>query len=296
MTFDGGPKIGVALGGGSARGLAHIPFIEAMDELGLKPALIAGTSIGALIGAGWANDMSGAALRAHASEVLGTIHSITGRIWTTHTRDMRRLFMQGLPMQFVPEDVVEAFLPDKFVKTFRELRTPLFVTATDFWAWNQVVFESGPLNPAIAASIAVPSFFRPLRFKGRLLVDGGVVNPLPLDIASAGADLVVGIDVNGEPLPHPPRHTPSPLDIAAGSGQIMAHQLTANLIAAYPPDVYVRPHLQTYQPHEFWRVREILAAGDREKERFKRHLADAVDAFIAGKRKNPVKAQRTRSR
>ena len=75
------PRIGVALGGGSARGLTHIPFIEAMDELGLKPSTIAGTSIGALIGSGWANGMTGRELREHAMNVLGTMRTIAGRIW-----------------------------------------------------------------------------------------------------------------------------------------------------------------------------------------------------------------------
>ena len=75
------PRIGIALGGGSARGLTHIPFIEAMDELGLKPSIIAGTSIGALIGAGWANGMTGTELRHHAMKVLGTMRTIAGRIW-----------------------------------------------------------------------------------------------------------------------------------------------------------------------------------------------------------------------
>src|SRR3569623_541642 len=75
------PRIGIALGGGSARGLSHIPFIEAMDELGLRPAVISGTSIGALIGSGWANGMTGKELREHALSVLGTMRIIAGRIW-----------------------------------------------------------------------------------------------------------------------------------------------------------------------------------------------------------------------
>ena len=78
---QGGPRIGVALGGGSARGLTHIPYIEAMDELGLRPSVIAGTSIGALIGAGWANGMTGAELRDHSFSVLGTMKIIAGRLW-----------------------------------------------------------------------------------------------------------------------------------------------------------------------------------------------------------------------
>lgn len=287
MTLDGGPRIGVALGGGSARGLAHIPFIEAMDELGLKPARIAGTSIGALIGAGWASGMTGSDLRAHAMSVLGTMQTITGRLWASHTRDISRLFKQGLPIQLDPEDVVEAFLPNAFVADFSDLKIPLFIVATDYAAWNQVVFDTGPLVAAIAASVAVPSFFRPMEHDNRLLVDGGVTNPLPLDIASVDSDLTVAIDVNGEPILIPPLKLPSPLDVAAGSAQIMAHHLSAHMIAAYPPDIYVRPHVQAFQAHEFWRVRDILKTGDRGKERFKRSLANKVDAFISGTQRTP---------
>src|SRR3954468_13892191 len=87
-AYGGMPRIGVALGGGSARGLTHIPFIEAMDELGLKPSTIAGTSIGALIGAGWANGMSGAELREHALSVLGTMRIIAARLWGAQIRNL----------------------------------------------------------------------------------------------------------------------------------------------------------------------------------------------------------------
>ncbi|MBU1174532.1 MAG: patatin-like phospholipase family protein [Alphaproteobacteria bacterium] len=296
MTLAGGPRIGVALGGGSARGLAHIPCIEAMDELGLRPALIAGTSIGALIGAGWAAGMTGAALRAHALHVLGDMQTISGRIWSSHTRDLRKFFKTGLHMQLDPQDVVEAFLPDGFVEDFADLRTPLFAVATDFEAWNQVVFGEGPLRPAIAASIAVPSLFLPMRIDGRMLVDGGVANPLPLDVASAGADILIGIDVNGEPNMKALQRAPSPLDVIAGAAQIMDHHLTAHMMAAYPPDVYVRPHLQTFSAHEFWRVRDILKAGDRVKLQFKRQVDAAVEDFIAGRKRTPSTERPRRSR
>src|SRR6185369_7705042 len=90
------PRIGVALGGGSARGLTHIPFIEAMDELGLKPSTIAGTSIGALIGSGWANGMTGKELREHAISVLGTMRIIAARLWGAQIRNLGGLLSNGI--------------------------------------------------------------------------------------------------------------------------------------------------------------------------------------------------------
>src|ERR1700710_3142600 len=89
------PSIGIARGVASARGLTHIPYIEAMDELGLKPSIIAGCSIGALLGAGWANGMSGKELRSHAFDVLGTMKVIAGRIWGGQFRNLGALLHNG---------------------------------------------------------------------------------------------------------------------------------------------------------------------------------------------------------
>ena len=97
------PRIGVALGGGSARGLTHIPYIEAMDEMGLKPSVIAGTSIGALIGAGWANGMSGAELREHSFAVLGTMRMIAGRLWSAKVRNLGNFFALGSMYSSTPD-------------------------------------------------------------------------------------------------------------------------------------------------------------------------------------------------
>ncbi len=288
MTTSMGPRIGVALGGGSARGLAHVAFIEAMDELGLHPTVIAGTSIGALIGAGWAAGMSGSAIREHAIESLGDMRSITGRLWHTHFRgigSLGSLFRSGISMQLDAEQVTRAFLPEGMTTEFRDLRTPLYVVAADFASWHQVVFHTGSLVPAIAGSIAIPSLFRPVEYRGHTLVDGGVVNPLPLDAVESESDIVVGIDVNGDPGGRRSGTRLSPIDLTLGSAQIMMHALIANHIAAYPPDVYIRPQLKAFNAHEYWRVREIIAAGDREKDRFKRLVSDRVETVIAGRQK-----------
>jgi len=275
----GGPRIGVALGGGSARGLTHIPYIEAMDELGLKPSLIAGTSIGALIGAGWANGMTGKELREHSIAVLGTMRTIAGRLWGAQVRNLGNFFAHGLSVQLDAERVVDAFLPAGFPYQFKDLQIPFHVVATDFQSWHQAVFNDGALRQAIAGSIAIPTLFRPVRFANHFLVDGGVVNPLPLDQA-ADSDILVGIDVNGDPTEFLQRKDHTAVDVWFGSAQIMMHSLTAHMMAAYPPDVYVRPHLSVFGALEFWRVREIFDFVEKDKDNFKRQLARKVEAHI----------------
>jgi len=281
----------VALGGGSARGLTHIPYIEAMDELGLRPSVIAGTSIGALIGSGWANGMSGKELREHSFDVLGTMRIIASRLWGAQVRNLGNFFQKGFSVQLDAERVVDAFLPTPFPETFKDLKTPFYVVATDFQSWHQAVFSDGPLRQAIAGSIAIPSLFRPVAFANHLLVDGGVVNPLPLDQASADTDILVGIDVNGDPADLLGKTNHNALDVWFGSAQIMMHSLPARMLAAYPPDVYVRPHVMPFGALEFWRVREIVEHVETDKDNFKRALARKVEAFMANQDVESMRAE-----
>jgi NTE family protein len=274
------PRIGVALGGGSARGLVHIPYIEAMDEMGLKPHVVAGTSIGALIGAGWASGMSGRDLREHSYAVLGTLRIIASRLWDAQVRNLGNFFGAGFNVQLDATRVVDAFLPDNFPLTFAELPTRFYVVATDFQSWHQAVFSEGPLRQAIAGSIAIPTLFKAVPFANHLLVDGCVVNPLPLDQVALDSDIIVGVDVNGDPSEQLTKTNHNMLDVWFGSAQIMMHSLTAHMMAAYPPDIYVRPHVMPFGALEFWRVREILAHVEKDKDAFKRQLERKIEAFI----------------
>jgi len=285
VTTIKGPRIGIALGGGSSRGLMHIPFVEAMDEMGLRPSVIAGTSIGSLVGAGWAAGMSGKEIREHSIKVLGNMRSITSRLWKTQIKDLRNLFKNGISTQLDPLTIVEAFLPEGFPKEFEGLRTPLYIIATDFRSWHQVIFHTGEIIPAIAGSIAIPSLFKPVEFDGRLLVDGGVVNPLPLDSASIGTDITIAIDVNGDPSNRTSIKEPSAIDVTLGSAQIMMHSLTAHNIAAYPPDLYVRPHVKEFGAYEYWRVREIIEEGEKDKDQFKRDVSKLIEDFIVSRQR-----------
>ena len=274
------PRIGVALGGGASRGLTHIPFIEAMDELGIRPAVISGTSIGALIGAGWAQGMTGKELRDHSSVVLGSMRTIAGRIWATHTAGgIRDVFTNGIPTALDATKVVDSFLPDGFCLEFKDLKTPLYVVATDLQSWHQVVFSEGPIREAIAGSISIPSLFRPVAHANHLLVDGGAVNPLPLDQIDADSDITVGIDVNGDPSETLNRTSYKALDVWFGAAQIMMHSLIAHMMAAYPPDLYIRPHLAQVGALEFWRVKEIIEHAEKEKDRFKGLLNEKIEGW-----------------
>jgi NTE family protein len=284
------PRIGVALGGGSARGLTHIPYIEAMDEMGLRPHVISGTSIGALIGSGWASGMTGAELREHSFSVLGTMRIIAGRLWGAKVRNLGNFFQSGFNVQLDACQVVDAFLPDPFPLEFKDLKTKFYVVATDFQSWHQAVFSEGPLREAIAGSIAIPSLFKPVPFANHLLVDGGVVNPLPLDQAAADTDILVGIDVNGDPSEQLNKTNHKALDVWFGAAQIMMHSLTAHMMAAYPPDVYVRPHLSAFGALEFWRVRELVAHVEKDKDNFKRALDGRIESFLS-KQQDSMRAE-----
>ncbi len=291
MSTIAGPRIGVALGGGSARGLTHIPYIEAMDELGLKPAVISGTSIGALIGSGWAAGMTGKELREHSYEVLGTLRTIASKLWATQIKGLGGILRNGISMQLDSMHVVNAFTPPSFPNNFSELKIPLYVVATDFQSWHQAVFNSGPLRPAIAASIAMPSIFKPVVHGNHILVDGAVVNPLPLDQADICTDFLISIEVNGDPSANIAKTDHRPLVIWFGSAQIMMHSLIAHSLAAYPPDIYIRPHVATFGAMEFWRVREMLTHVEAEKDRFKHILTRKMEDYIQNKvepiRSNP---------
>jgi NTE family protein len=155
------------------------------------------------------------------------------------------------------------------------------------------VFNSGSLRPAIAGSIAIPSLFKPVAYANHLLVDGGVVNPLPLDQADIGTDILIGIDVNGDPSQALHKMDHKPLDMWFGSAQIMMHSLIAHMMAAYPPDIYMRPHVTAFGAMEFWRVREIVQSVEQQKDLFKRQLAQKMEDFIQDRDAEPTSGRRS---
>lgn len=279
--------IGVALGSGAARGLAHIPYIEAMDEMGIRPAVISGTSIGALIGAGWANGMTGAELREHAYGVLGSLQLIATTFWNRGMTSLTKLLAKGLSIQVDGEGVAHAFLPEGFPDDFAALKVPFSVVATDFYSWQEVIFDSGPLRPAIAASMAIPSLFRPVGLNGSYFLDGGVTNPLPLAQLQGKCELSVGIDVQRAPDPTLAVKEPSMFDSAIVASEIMSQRIVDATVTTFRPDVFVRASVGPFGGSEFWRVREIIEHASLDKDNFKRALDGAIAIVELRGRRGP---------
>ncbi len=266
-------KIGLALGGGASRGLAHIAILEAFDEMGIKPTIIAGCSIGALIGAGYAGGMSGAEIRDHAIKVLSTRMDMAKHIFgarQTHFRDM--LALGGIrSLQLEGRKVAEVFLPDHLAKKIEDFPIPFKVVATDYELLEEVVISSGSVAEAVGASMAVPGLIAGPRINGRLHMDGGVKNPVPFDHARNGNDIVVAIDVTGRPR-MPQSRTLSNMELAMGATLIMFREMAELRRKLNPPEIYLSPAVGDFGAADFFKVREILKAAEPAKDELKRAI------------------------
>jgi NTE family protein len=268
------PSIALALGGGGARGLAHILMLEVFDELGIRPKIIAGTSMGAIFGAAYASGLSAKLIRAHAEEALGQRFDILRQLFSARSEPILK-FLNFIPIRSAllkPESVLELLLPSKVARDFAQLDIPLRIIATDFYAQEPVVLSHGPLRSAIAASMALPALFTPVTIDGRVLMDGGLVNPLPFDILMGEADIVVAIDVSGAstgPGKHP---HPSAFGALVSSSQIMQRAIVREKLKVQQPDVYVDVEVDEFYVLDFHRLKPILAAAAPAKEHLRRQL------------------------
>src|SRR4051812_48614578 len=200
-------RIGLALGGGGARGMIHILVCEVFDELGVKPSVIAGTSIGAIIGAGYAAGFTGREMRESACAFYARRRDVLTKLWRVRPVGFTDLLRRrSLTPQFDPRLILDTFVPGfaRLPETFEELSIPLKVVASDFYGWKETVLSAGPLKIATAASIATPAVFRPVTIDGRVLIDGGACNPLPFDHI-ADCDITLACDVAGGPTGSPDR-------------------------------------------------------------------------------------------
>lgn len=290
-------KIGLALGSGAARGWAHIGILEGLAAMGIVPDIVCGTSIGALVGAAFC----GGRLDALKTRVSGLgWREIAGLL------DLR-LAGGGL----IEGRRIETFLSDTGIGGDIQAMTPRFAAvATDLASGAEVWFEEGPVGPAVRASIGMPGVFNPLWDEGgqRWLIDGGLVNPVPVSLARAlGAEVVIAVDLNGgllgrrfardtrriqavallQPLPQGLRQrlsplaerllasgsTPSYFDVLANALNIMQDRITRARLAGEPPDVLLQPNLGQLSWMDFHRARDAIAEGRVTVERCAAMLA-----------------------
>lgn len=182
------PKIGLALGSGSARGLAHIGVIRALRDADIQVDYVVGTSIGALVGAVYA---------------AGKIDSLHSAYLAMDWKKIAYFFDVVFPKSGIIDGKKVADFMREYVHSslIEELPMPFKAVATDFGSGEEVIFETGDLIEAVRASISVPGIFTPVRMHGRVLIDGGLVNPVPVNVVrNMGADIVIAVDLNHEKI------------------------------------------------------------------------------------------------
>jgi NTE family protein len=282
----GRPVLGLALGSGSARGWSHIGVIRALEREGFAPDIVCGTSIGALVGAAYADGQ--------LDRLEGWVRSLT---WPS----VLGLLDIGLSGGLIQGDKLLAFFRSHFQdKPIESLARPFAAVATELVSGREVWLREGSVIDAVRASMALPGLFTPaVQEGGRLLVDGGLVNPVPVSLCRAmGADIVVAVDLNwdlmgrhiaveapaaasAEPGPlegllgklplglgrlrsGPSAGTPMPsiLDVLAVSINIMQVRITRSRLAGEPADVLVRPHLSDVALMDFHRAERSVQEGE----------------------------------
>lgn len=274
--------IALALGSGGAKGLAHIAVLEALDDLGVRPCAIAGSSVGALAGALYASGMSGREIRAFLLGRLADPLGVARDVMACGAGGLADLFsFAGNPILVDARKLMARFLPEGLPgASFEDLGIPLTVVATDYYAKREVAFSTGALAPALAASVSIPGLFLPQAHGGSLLIDGGATNPLPFDHLAERAAIVVAVDVNGGPTEDDRRagQVPAPLDVLFAAVQILTHAVITEKLARTRPAVVLRPDVARFRTLDFFAAPAILAAAEPVKDDLKR----ALDRLLAG--------------
>ena len=260
------PRVGLALSGGGARGLAHIGVLKVLERENIPIHCLAGTSAGGLVGAAYAAGMSVPELEAEALEM-------------SKLRNLVKLMDRSLPhMGLLAGQKVLDYLAEHIgYKDFAELRMPLALVAVDLESGNEVILDSGSVIEAVRATISFPGVFAPCEMAERLLVDGGLLDNLPTDVANKmGAEVVIAVDVSGGQedieglfevarrwrLGWPMRSTTGVLTRCLG---IMVSQIRANKFAAAPPDLLIQPEIgrEIGVFSGFAHAAEAIAAGEQ---------------------------------
>ena len=244
-------KIGLALGGGGARGIAHLGVWQRLQELGIPIHCVAGTSIGAIAGAIIA---AGRVDEALAWCEMSSWKKLPGLIFE---RPTTKALLSGRRVEEKLRQIIAA-------ETFADLSMPYAAVATDLNTGEAVVMQEGDLISAVRASMSIPGVFSPIEREGRVLVDGGLVNPLPVSACRAlGAEVIIAVDVNplGDPATTKPFEKLHIMDVLLKSFGIFNYELTRRELAVNKPDVLIRPDVGQVVALDFRRVGPLVEIG-----------------------------------
>ncbi len=269
------PTVALALGGGAARGIAHIAMLEAFDELGIRPKVIAGCSIGAVIGACYAAGLSAKEIRAHLAPLVAGKRAVLRRAMSQPSK-LFKLWSPRYPSIVDGPTLLEILLPKVVNTDFARLGIPLHLMAVDYATMEPVVLSKGPVIPAITASASLPSLMRPVEIDGRVLFDGGFANPTPFDIVQDQADITVAVDVGGTPDLRKPVASHSKEELWDGAFFALFNAVVREKEARRAPDIMLRPDVGLYRTMDFPKMDEILAKSAPEKQRLKQFLSERV--------------------
>jgi NTE family protein len=268
----------LALGVGGARALAHIAVIEALDELDVRPAAVAGSSFGALIAAAYAAGMSGKAIRRHMIALAHDRGGILARLVAARAAPLSQWLTAplGNPMLLDAAKFCDLFLPSAVPDDFAALAVPLKLVATDLHGRREMTFSSGPLKPAVAASMAIPGLIQPVELDGRVFVDGAAVNPLPFDCLRGLADVVVAVDCSGGP--DEASGVPGAWDAMFTTLTVMGQTIVKEKLKVAGPELVIRPNVGNFRLFDFFSASAILRTAELAKAEMKAQIADLLAA------------------
>jgi NTE family protein len=238
------PKISLALGGGAARGFAHVGVIQVLEEAGLRPSFLAGTSAGSLVAAIYASGKTGAQLQ----QVAESMEEVAITDWTLP------IFSRGMFRGEALARYVNQLVSNQLIEN---MPMRLGIVATDLNNGQAVLFQRGDTGTAVRASSAVPAVFQPVKIAGREYVDGGLVSPVPVRYArQMGGELVIAVDISSAPENNPANDT---LQILLQTFAIMGKSI--NSFELREADVVVRPVLAGISSADFSSRRRAIEAG-----------------------------------
>lgn len=292
-------RIGLALGAGAARGWSHIGIIRALEQLGVHIDVVSGSSIGAYVGAAYASGK--------LDELSEWVHTLT---------EWQVLSLMGVGLRrggiASGQKVFQKLSDDFCAETFEAMDKPFAAVATDLYSGREVIFNRGEIGNSIQASCAIPALFSPVEFADTWLIDGAVVNPVPVNLCrQLGADIVIAVNLNADFRPQQikksiqehkaaqektdhflakgqnvikqwlspvtkaddaPSSPPGIFGVMSNALEILQERVTRSRLAGDPPDILIEPMLNDVGIMEFYRAEELIHRGEQAVERIAKQI------------------------